>query len=47
MLYPPPEGTGIVCTKTNHIKFYAATVISLAEIYLKRCWMLLFWSKLV
>ena len=33
MLYPPPEGTGIMYTKTNYIKFCAATVISLAENY--------------
>jgi hypothetical protein len=23
-LYPPPEGTGIMCTKTNHIKLEPA-----------------------
>ena len=33
MLYPPPEGTVIMLTKTNHIKLAAATVISLAENY--------------
>ena len=34
MLYPPPEGTGIMYTKTNYIEFCAATVISAEKLSL-------------
>jgi hypothetical protein len=31
MLYPPPEGTGILCTKADYIKFCAASANNFAE----------------
>jgi len=31
MLYPHPEGTGIMCTKTNHIKLEPANANNFAQ----------------
>jgi len=31
MMYPPPEATGIMCTKTNHIKLEPANANNFAQ----------------